>query len=43
MILGVAGPYAAGKGEVVAYLRERSFAAFSLSDVIREELAARGL
>jgi dCMP deaminase len=42
MILGVAGPYAAGKGEVVAYLRERSFAAFSLSDVIREELAARG-
>jgi dCMP deaminase len=43
MILGVAGPYAAGKGEVVAYLRERSFAALSLSDVIREELAARGL
>jgi dCMP deaminase len=42
MILGVAGPYAAGKGEVVAYLRERSFAACSLSDVIREELAARG-
>jgi dCMP deaminase len=28
---------------VVAYLRERSFAALSLSDVIREELAARGL
>jgi len=43
MILGVAGPYAAGKGEVVAYLRERSFAALSLSDVIRQELAARGL
>ncbi len=43
MILGVAGPYAAGKGEVVAYLRERSFAALSLSDVIRAELAARGL
>jgi dCMP deaminase len=43
MILGVAGPYAAGKGEVVRFLRERSFAALSLSDVIREELAARGL
>jgi len=42
MILGVSGPYAAGKGEVVAYLEERSFTALSLSDVIRHELAARG-
>lgn len=42
MILGVAGPYAAGKGEVVDYLRARSFYALSLSDVIREELEARG-
>jgi dCMP deaminase len=43
MILGVAGLYAAGKGEVIAFLRERSFYAYSLSDVIREELASRGL
>ncbi len=42
MILGVAGPYGSGKGEVVAFLRARSFYPLSLSDVIREELAARG-
>ena len=42
MILGVAGPYASGKGEVVAFLQARSFYPYSLSDVIREELAARG-
>ncbi|MCU0670175.1 MAG: deaminase [Myxococcota bacterium] len=42
MILGVSGPYGAGKGEVVAYLEARSFYAFSLSDVIRDELRARG-
>jgi dCMP deaminase len=43
MILGVAGPNGAGKGEVVSYLRSRSFYPLSLSDVIREELQARGL
>ncbi len=43
MILGVSGPYASGKGEVVEYLKARSFAAFSLSDVIRFELEAQGL
>jgi dCMP deaminase len=42
MILGVAGPNGAGKGEVVAYLRARSFASLSLSDVIRDELRGRG-
>lgn len=42
MILGLSGPYAAGKGEAVAFLRARSFYAWSLSDVIREELHARG-
>jgi dCMP deaminase len=42
MIVGVAGLYAAGKGEVVAYLAARSFVPLSLSDVIREHLAARG-
>ncbi len=43
MIFGVSGPYAAGKGEVIAYLEARSFYALSLSDVIRQELAALGL
>jgi dCMP deaminase len=43
MILGVSGPYACGKGEVVAFLEERSFRAYSLSDVIRKDLADRGL
>ncbi len=43
MILGIAGPYASGKGEAVAFLGARSFAVYSLSDVIREELAGRGL
>ncbi|HXK21673.1 MAG TPA: deaminase [Myxococcota bacterium] len=43
MILGLAGRNGAGKGEVVRYLEARSFRAFSLSDVIREELRARGI
>lgn len=43
MILGVSGSYASGKGEVIVFLKERSFQVFSLSDVIREELANRGL
>ena len=43
MILGVAGPNGAGKGEVVAYLRARSFSALSLSDVIREALRDQGV
>jgi dCMP deaminase len=42
VILGVSGPYGAGKGEVVAYLRARSFYPLSLSDVLRDELRARG-
>lgn len=43
MIIGVAGPYGAGKGEVVAYLEARSFYPYSLSDVLRDELRARGV
>jgi dCMP deaminase len=42
LILGVAGTNGAGKGEVVSYLTARSFYALSLSDVLREELRARG-
>ena len=43
MILGLSGPYAAGKGQVMAYLESRSFYPLSLSDVLRDELRARGL
>jgi len=42
VILGVSGPYGAGKGEVVEYLRARSFYPLSLSDVLRDELRTRG-
>lgn len=43
MILGLTGPNAAGKGEVAAYLATCGFAVHSLSDVVREEAARRGL
>jgi dCMP deaminase len=43
MILGVSGLNGAGKGELVAFLEARSFYPLSLSDVIRDELRARGL
>jgi dCMP deaminase len=43
MIIGVSGPNGAGKGEFVSYLEERSFYVHSLSDVIRDELARRGV
>ncbi len=43
MIVGVSGLYGAGKGEVVAFFRARGFAAYSLSDVVREELTRLGL
>jgi dCMP deaminase len=42
VILGVSGTNGAGKGEVIDFLRARSFFALSLSDVLRDELAARG-
>jgi len=43
MVIGLTGPNAAGKGEVATYLRSRGFRVLSLSDVVREEAAARGL
>jgi dCMP deaminase len=43
MLIGVAGPNASGKGEVVRFLERRSFRAISLSDVIRQDLAQDGL
>jgi dCMP deaminase len=43
MIFGVAGPNGSGKGAIVEFLEERSFYVLSLSDIIRETLAERGL
>lgn len=43
MIVGLTGKYAAGKGTVAELLGERGLAYHSLSDVIRDELAARGI
>jgi len=43
MIFGVSGLNGAGKGEVVGYLASQGFRALSLSDVIRDELAKKGL
>lgn len=42
MIIGLTGKYAAGKGTVAEVLIERGFRYHSLSDIIREELAASG-
>jgi len=43
LVLGLTGPNAAGKGEVSAYLGSLGFAVHSLSDIVREEAAARSL
>ena len=43
LVLGVTGPNAAGKGEVSDYLTTWGFAVHSLSDIVREEAATRGL
>src|SRR5438552_1897783 len=42
-VIGLTGPNAAGKGEAAAYLVRRGYAYHSLSDIVREEAAARGL
>ncbi len=43
MILGLTGRNASGKGEVAGFLKIKGFYFYSLSDVIREELAREGL
>ncbi|HYR89601.1 MAG TPA: deaminase [Terriglobia bacterium] len=43
MLIGLTGRNAAGKGEVARYLAKKSFYYYSLSDVIRDEIRARGL
>ncbi|MAJ60474.1 MAG: hypothetical protein CBC48_10980 [bacterium TMED88] len=43
MIIGVAGPNGAGKGAVIETLASHGFTVHSLSDVIRQVLAERGV
>jgi dephospho-CoA kinase len=43
MIIGLTGPMASGKGTVVDALKNQGFRHFTLSDVVREECAKRGL
>ena len=43
LVFGITGPNAAGKGEVASFLESRGFRLHSLSDVVREEAATRGL
>jgi len=42
LVIGLTGPNAAGKGEAAEALKALGFAYHSLSDVVREEAAARG-
>ncbi len=41
-LIGLTGTNGAGKGEASAFFMARGYAYFSLSDIIREELLARG-
>lgn len=43
IVVGLTGSNAAGKGEIAAHLVARGFMSHSLSDIVREEAAARGL
>ncbi len=42
-MIGLTGPNASGKGEVARHLKSRGFGVHSLSDVVRDEAARRGL
>ncbi len=43
LIIGLTGTKAGGKGEIANYLKEKGFVYFSLSNIVREEAARRGL
>lgn len=43
MLIGLTGKNGSGKGEVAAFLKDRGFIFYSLSDVIREEVKRQGL
>lgn len=42
VIIGLTGTNSAGKGEALAFFVSRGYAAFSLSDIIRDELRRQG-
>lgn len=42
-VIGLTGPNGAGKGEVAALLQEGGYSYISLSDMVRQEAASRGL
>ncbi len=42
MIIGLTGKFAAGKGAAADFFKAHGFSYLSLSDILREELAARG-
>ena len=42
-LIGLTGTNGSGKGEAVQFFRDRGFASFSLSDLIREALEEEGL
>lgn len=42
-VIGLVGPIASGKGTVIDFLKEKGFKAYSTSDVLKEEIAVRGL
>jgi dephospho-CoA kinase len=42
MIIGLTGKFAAGKGAAAEFFQRHGFSYLSLSDILREELAARG-
>jgi len=42
-LIGLTGSNGAGKGEAAAFLKDRGYSYFSLSDEIREELGRQGL
>lgn len=42
-LIGLTGTNGAGKGEAAAFFKTRGYAYASLSDILREELRARGL
>lgn len=41
--IGLVGPIASGKGTVIDFLKEKGFKAYSTSDVLKDEVSARGL
>ncbi len=43
IVIGLVGPIASGKGTVIDFLKEKGFKAYSTSDVLKDEVSARGL